>query len=81
MANICIQSFLEKNYTYKPPLTNGDWPDAYVLQPGHIVYLYFTQYISTDRHQYTGGLQIQNSSYRSTASGIDTNTGPLARGQ
>ena len=42
--------------------------DACVLQPGHIVYLHFAQYISTDRHQYTGGLQIQNSLYRSTAS-------------
>ena len=25
--------------------------DACVLQPGHIVYLHFAQYISTDRHQ------------------------------
>ena len=33
-----------------------------------LTYLHFTQFISTDRHQYTDGLQIQNSLYRSTAS-------------
>ena len=39
-----------------------------MLQPGHIVYLHFVHYISTFQHQYTGGLQIQNCSYRSAAS-------------
>ena len=38
----------------------------YVLEPDHIVYLHFVQYISTYCHQYTGGLHTQNSLYRST---------------